>query len=42
MSSWQAVDPDEMLHNAAFSLGLHCVIIQKGLSENEYNCIWKL
>ena len=28
-------DPDEMLHNAAFHLGLHCLLMQKQSSEKE-------
>ena len=28
-------DPDEMLHNAAFHQGLHCLLKQKRSSENE-------
>ena len=28
-------DPDEMLHNAAFHLDLHCLLRQKQFSEKE-------
>ena len=30
-------DPDEMLHNAAFHQGLHCLITQKQSSERTLN-----
>ena len=30
-----SVDPDEMLHNAAFHLGIHCLLRQKRSSEKE-------
>ena len=37
-------DPDEMLHNFAFHLGLqvYCLMIQKLSSETKYNTNWKL
>ena len=31
-------DPDEMLHNAAFQQGLHCLLLQKPSSEIEIQC----
>ena len=30
-------DPDEMQHNAAFHLGLHCLKRQKRSLDKEYN-----
>ena len=36
-------DPDEMLHDAAFHQGLHCLLRQNLSSEKEiYNIFWKL
>ena len=32
-------DPDEMLHNAAFHQGLHCLLGQKRYSEKEIQSI---
>ena len=34
-------DPDEMPLNAAFHLGLHCLIIQNQSSETEIKYFWK-
>ena len=35
-------DPDEMLHNAAFHHGWHCLLKQKSSSEKEMQFFWKI
>ena len=35
-------DPDEMLHNAAFLLGMYCLLRQNQYSKKKYNLFRKL
>ena len=35
-------DPDEMLHNAAFHQGLHCLLRQKQISEKEIHFYFEI
>ena len=35
-----SADPDEMLHNAAFHLGMHCLLRQNQSSKKEIQYFW--